>query len=429
MLKEKVLTYDLMQPINIYDLNDLRNKEQLHTAFWNYEFGQYDGLKNETEYKIYKKNLIKQSSFLSEKDYQKINDSNKLKFSLLHQTLYPWLYGFRYNSLSDIIKSSNGKGIVLCVGDEQFKYAISTIDSIRNVINSTLPIEIFYNGEGDLSIENQTKLKEFKDVYISDISTYFDRTMINIKGWAIKPFAILASRFEEVILMDADVIYLHDPAELFEEEGYLTMGTLFFKDRTLYPGPTKELKWIKEWLVDPLPETQSLRFFNEKSKHEMESSTVLIHKTKTLIGLLSVCKLNEGKLREDVMYKAVYGDKETFWIGFDMAQQHYNLYSVPCAFVGKINEKKNMVCGHIGHVVNDKVYFWNGHLVKDKRAVVIKYIDEFNGYYIDDDTIEWTGDLGCLIFKNKEPTKFTDEERQTFRSIFDLVREKKYIEL
>ncbi len=431
ILKEKIFMNEMTKPINIKDFTSLRNKEQLHTAFWNYTFGQYKNLKNKKGYKTYKKMLIEESSFLAEKNRTIINDKNKLYFSALHQNLYPWLYGYRYKSLGDLVESSKGKGIVICVGDNQYKYAISTIDSIRNVLKSTLPIEIFYIGEGDLSIEHQNNLKKFENVYISDITTYFDNNIIKIIGWASKPFAILASRFEEVLLMDADAVYLHDPEELFEEENYRRMGTLFFKDRTLVPGPNKELEWIKQWLVDPLPETKSLRFFNEKTKFELESSTVLIHKTKTLLGLLSACKLNEGDLREQVVYRVVYGDKETFWLGFDMAQQHYNLYSVPCAFVGKINEAEEKVCGHIGHVVNDKVYFWNEHFVKDKRVgeSELKYVDEFDGYYIDDDNIQWTGDLGCLIYKKarRKPSKLSDEERETFKNTFELIKEKKYI--
>eukprot|EP00833_Pecoramyces_ruminatium_P017539 jgi/Orpsp1_1/1191571/evm.model.d7180000087073.1 len=427
MIIGKVLLYDMSKQINVYDFNDLRNKIELHTALWDFEFGEYKTPKNKNnELLAYREKLINNSSFLSTNKFNELND-NKLMFSVLHQSLFRWLYGHRYYSLSDIVKSSNGKGIVICAGNPHFKYVRSTIDSLRNILNSTLPIEIFYNGEDDLSEENRKILNEFDNVYLSDISTYFDNKIIDISGFAIKPFSILASRFEEVLLMDADVVYLHDPEELFEEEGYLNTGTLFFKDRTLFPGPNEQLNWLKLWMVDPLPETKSLRFYNEKTKHEMESSTVLIHKTKTLIGLLSVCKLNEGKIRKDVVYKMVYGDKETFWLGFDMARQHYNMYSVPCAYVGKVNENK--ICGHIGHVVDNKLYFWNGHLVKEKKNVdSLEYID-FDIYFMENDHIEWSDDLSCLTFYEKygKPVNFSKEELQVYNQIIEREKEKKFI--
>ncbi|OUM68967.1 glycosyltransferase family 71 protein, partial [Piromyces sp. E2] len=214
------------------------------------------------------------------------------------------------------------RGIVISTGDKHFRYARSTIDSLRNIHNCTLPIEVIFNGDRDLSKENQKLLGKYKNIYLTDISTYFKNDIIKVNGWAIKPFAILASRFEEVILLDADVFYLRNPEELFEEEGYRKTGTFFFRDRTLFPGSNPASVWLKEWMINPLPETRKSRFWNEKSYHEMESSTVVLHKTKTILGLLNTCIFNEYKYRNDV-YKMVYGDKETFWIGFDMARQSY----------------------------------------------------------------------------------------------------------
>ncbi|OUM64547.1 glycosyltransferase family 71 protein, partial [Piromyces sp. E2] len=257
------------------------------------------------------------------------------------------------------------RGLVISTGNKHFKLARSTIDALRNIIHSKIPIEVIYYGDKDLSKENRKILTKYKNVYITDISSYFDSNSINIVGWAIKPFAILASRFEEVILIDADVMYLQDPLDLFDDPVYIEKGTLFFRDRTLFPGTNPAVQWVKSWMIDPLPETKALRFWNEISQHEMESSTVVINKTKNIVGLLSVCKLNEGRIRTNAVYKYVHGDKETFWMGFDMARQHYYINYTPAVYMGyHIN---NRICGHIGHMLlNGKIMFWNGHIVKDK---------------------------------------------------------------
>ena len=406
---------------------ELRNQIELHSALWDSVFEREDILKFKNGISKYKNGLLQESSFMSQKHFKKNISGNKKMLATLHQDLYPWLYGHRYHSFQKMIESFNGKGIVICTGEKHFRYARSTIDALRNVINCTLPIEVFYAGNNDLSLENRNILSGYENVYLSDITTYFDNTIVDIEGWAIKPFAILASRFEEVILMDADVVYLHNPEDLFEEEGYLKVGTLFFKDRSLFPGPNNQIRWMKSWMSDPLFETSKLRFYNKQTIHEMESSTVVIHKIKTLTGLLAACKLNEKRIRSEVVYKKVHGDKETFWIGFDMARMHYNLNPTPMAFTGKCY--KNKFCGHIGHLIHNKLYFWNGHLVRDKSKINnLKFID-FEGYYVEDRNIKWTDNLECFYFNKtlKEPTPFSTEEKDTLRIIIEREKTLHYI--
>eukprot|EP00833_Pecoramyces_ruminatium_P017212 jgi/Orpsp1_1/1191244/evm.model.d7180000084351.1 len=140
--------------------------------------------------------------------------------------------------VSNFLKKKNRKEIVICTGEKT-----SIIDFLRNIINSTLPNEVFYSGENDLSIEHrQILINDYDEVYVNDISTYFNNEIVNIEGWAIKSFAILASRFEEVILMDADVIYLRDPAELFGEKGYKRLGSLFFQRSNTLSGAQFRIK-------------------------------------------------------------------------------------------------------------------------------------------------------------------------------------------
>ena len=46
------------------------------------------------------------------------------------------------------------------------------------------------------------------------------------RGWAIRPFSILASSFKTVVLADADTIFLRDPRILINETGFLGYGSL-----------------------------------------------------------------------------------------------------------------------------------------------------------------------------------------------------------
>jgi hypothetical protein len=421
----------ILDPLQPKEFIKLRKREELHTQLWGSIFGKNNTIMNAEELIKYKQKLIEESAFLSQ---DHINNSNlplnKKLFAMIHRSLYPWLYGHHYNSLGDIIKSSNGKGIVICVGNKYIRYASSIIDSLRYVIETKLPIEIMYYGKDDLHQHYINFFRRLKDIYITDLSTFFDNDIVGIKGWAIKPFAVLASRFEEVILIDADSFYLRDPIELYDEKGYQEKGTLFFKDRTLHPGSHIGIKWLKSWMIDPLPETRELRFWKEASRHEVESSTVVIHKTKTLLGLLNVCKLNEKMIRKSIMYRMVHGDKETFWIGFDMARQSYHLNPLPVAFVGDLvefDEENNgqsswNICGHNGHLLEkNKLFFWNGSLVKTKMEVILEEdIIRFRGYAMEGKDNTWSDDLFCMTLKDdQEITPLSNEEMEIYEEIVE----------
>jgi len=440
-----ILLKKIKKPLTSKDFIELREREELHTSLWHSIFGSVDisATNDNYELQIYKKKLINISSFLSNKNIDNLNIHKKV-LATLHQSLYPWLYNNKFKTFGDLMKSFNGRGIVISTGNRHFRYARSTIDTLRNILNCTLPIEIIYNGDDDLSKENQYLLQDFENVYLTDFSTYFDNEIIKISGWAIKPFALLASRFEEVILLDADVLYLRNPEELFEEEGYKKTGTFFFRDRTLFPGSNPASVWLKEWMVNPLPETKQSRFWNEKSYHEMESSTVVLHKTKTILGLLNACILNEYNYRNDVVYKMVYGDKETFWIGFDMARQSYYMNPSPSIFFGemlsqkekrkynKSNKNNNVLrfCGHNGHMLeNGKLLYWNGHLVRDKKHINdFTTLYNFTSYYIEGKHNDWTPGLSCLRIKKRKANKKIFLFDKEIRSIIDriLERENKY---
>jgi len=413
----------IKKKFNAKDFTTLRDRIELHTYLWREIFGEGP----------YSEKTFQEASFLIQNPQQLVGYRRIL--ATLHQSLYPWLYKRRYYSPKNLFKSFNGRGIVICVGDDHFKYAISTIDTLRNIIKTDLPIEIFYNGDDDLSVENRKKLQEYKNIFISDIAKYFDDEPLQISGWAIKPFSILASRFKEVLLMDADATYIRDPAILFEDEGYIETGTVFFRDRTLFPGPHIGSQWLKKWMVDPLPETKINRFFNEKSAHEVESSTVVIDKSKVILGLLATCKFNEKTIRDDVVYQYVHGDKETFWMGFDMARQHYNEIPLPSIFVGEMavgeegdDPDAEQLCGHVGHLARDgKVLFWNDHIVKDKTDE--RYDDrllKFEVYIIESREAMWPS-FHCMNIEERIPIPFSDSEKAVIDQIIAREREMHFV--
>lgn len=60
-----------------------------------------------------------------------------------------------------------------------------------------------------------------------DITEYFSYP---IKGYEVKVHAIVASSFEEVMLLDADNVVYQNPEFLFDSPEYAASGALFWPD-------------------------------------------------------------------------------------------------------------------------------------------------------------------------------------------------------
>jgi hypothetical protein len=126
----------------------------------------------------------------------------------------------------------------------------------------------------------------------------------------MKPFAMLASNFSQVILSDADVFFFKKPESFLEDTGFKKTGSLFFYDRTLGPNWDRGRKWMLSFLPIMRPHVRKSRWLQLRSTHEQESGVVAIDKSKAVLGLMATCKMNDKRERDGVTYDRVYGDKE-----------------------------------------------------------------------------------------------------------------------
>lgn len=207
---------------------------------------------------------------------------------------------------------NGGRGIVLTGGDGQAPYLLTSIASFRR-LGCTLPIEIMYLGENDLSEEWRVELEALDGVLTRDMSQMVKDEGWQLKGWAAKPFAILMSSFREVIFIDADALFFRDPAVMFEDPSYKETGTLFFKDRIIMPESKKQ--WLKEVLPAPLSKkVKTSRYWTGASGHMQESGVVVVDKWRHIIALLIVTRMNgpdrDGNKEKGItgVYDMVYGN-------------------------------------------------------------------------------------------------------------------------
>ncbi|KAE8451530.1 hypothetical protein EG329_003603 [Mollisiaceae sp. DMI_Dod_QoI] len=274
---------------------------------------------------------------------------------------------------------SGSRGIVIPVGTKTLRYAIHLIINIRTVLRSRLPIQIFYAGEDDLPSYAQSRLREVEpDIEFFDILTMFDDNSMGLKrDWAIKPFAALASIFEQVILLDADSVWLQKPEVLFDDAGYKSLGALFFHDRLLWQhGFQDRHKWWKEQMKGQVPSATLKKslVWTEDYAEEADSGVVVLDKSRLplFMGLLHVCWQNTKAVREPVTYKMTYGDKESWWFGLELCGVPYAFEKHYGAVLGETRwqDDKAEVCGFtIAHLdESDRLIWYNGSLLKNKAV-------------------------------------------------------------
>ncbi|KAJ5278576.1 hypothetical protein N7478_003948 [Penicillium angulare] len=237
-----------------------------------------------------------------------------------------------------------GRGIVFTAGDKQAPYLLTSIQSIRN-LGSDLPIEVMYLGNDDLGEDYREELESIPGVITRDLSLMVNDNGWKLRGWAAKPFAILLSSFREAIFIDADSLFVEDPTQLFLDQSYRRTGALFFKDRLFMPQSKKA--WLRRILPTPISkQARKSRLWTGESGHMQESGVVVVDKWRHFCALLMVTRMNgpdrDGNKKEGRIgvYDMVFGDKETFWLSWELVgDTDYAFHDGDAAVMGMVRAK------------------------------------------------------------------------------------------
>lgn len=225
-----------------------------------------------------------------------------------------------------------GKGIVICAGGlTHISNAFVCMKFLRGFTD--LPIELFHAGSREMPEKVSRMLeREFAPIAVRDITDpalrkrYPFLQISNFRGVQIKPFAILHSSFEEILYIDADNIPLQSPEPLFTSEEYLCGGAIFWPDLDRTKGTTEELFRVFGMGSSSL-----------KSDFEFESGQIVLDKRRCWKALLTVCLANSDTSHfRDYCYRHTNGDKDTFRLAFQFAEQSYHLVTRPSVPVGSL---------------------------------------------------------------------------------------------
>ena len=241
---------------------------------------------------------------------------------LLEQRLYPWIFAQHRSSL-DWKNQMSGRGLVTCIPSKYMSLAMASLKGFRTVFGNTLPIHVYYADDEDLDLKSRQRLEEIENVHTFSLAKVFS---LSLKGFQVKPFAILASGFAEVIWFDADLVFLMDPRQMFDDTEYKDTGTLYFHDRPVLgwgdeEGSSIDWTWVQSVIGHGSDFVRSSHAFRGQASNLVDSSAVVMHVSRNLPAMLVVAKMN----LDSVTYEHVWGDKETFWLGFELLRQPWSI--------------------------------------------------------------------------------------------------------
>lgn len=159
----------------------------------------------------------------------------------------------------------SGRGIVTCAGAKFMEGAYVLFRVLRHM-GYTGPIECWYL-KGELYEWHIEALKDL-NITLKDASQEQKKyPAIITHPWALKPYAVVNSDFEEVLFLDSDVIPLRkDFLDLFDSAEFKQTGMILFPDR---PGITdlQHHKWAAMGLPEgPVQGIESGEIFVDKKR-------------------------------------------------------------------------------------------------------------------------------------------------------------------
>lgn len=178
------------------------------------------------------------------------------------------------------------------------RYATHLIRSLKEVLHSELSIQVIYAGDHDLPAEDRGRLRSrFKEVEFLDMLTVVDNATTKLEegGWAIKAFAALYAPFEEVILLDADCVFVQPPEKLFSALSYSSTGALLFHDRLLWQNNFRERHdWRRSQIHEPSATLNKSLVCSEDYAEGEDSGVVVLDKSRldVFMGLLHIAWQN-----------------------------------------------------------------------------------------------------------------------------------------
>jgi Mannosyltransferase putative len=244
-------------------------------------------------------------------------------------------------------KAPGSRGIVMCAGGTYLSEAYASLRQVRKV-GCTLPVDLVHVGPEEFPeaarrvFEQEIGNVRFVDAAAADLGV----PPTNLKGFEIKSYALLLTRFDRVLFLDADSAPLRDPTPLLDAYDQLFWPDYSVSDALVRPA------WACGHFADPIPPGP-----------ETESGQFVVHVNRYLHGLVYAWLLNK---HQDVFYKHYYGDKDLFRLGFLMAGLPFRQAACMPGLVGNaLPSGHPLLCAMVQHAPDGTPLF--AHRTMHKR--------------------------------------------------------------
>lgn len=220
-----------------------------------------------------------------------------------------------------------GRGIVITIYPSILEKSQVILDYFRNVINCTLPIELWIN-PSEISENDQLKFKSISNLTIKNLNSNADPNTLfspsNPQGYDWKIISLINSGFRELLFLDADNLPLRDPEFLFDTLEYQKNGAIFWPD--YWRGSNRAPNW----------KLLNLTCLNELEK---EAGQIILDKSRHWKSLqLAMFLMHESSF-------SFFGDKDTFTTAMRVLNEPYFFYPKELVSVGFMSTEKQTFCG------------------------------------------------------------------------------------
>lgn len=238
--------------------------------------------------------------------------------------------------------ADSARGIVLCAGGRGLlSQAYSNLDAIRRLHGCQLPVELFYSGSAEISESSRSLFEsEFAPLRCIDaraLPAPAGHTHSPAPaGFPLKAFALLASEFDEVLMLDADSVPVQPPEPLFDSPEYRQTGNLFWPDSALlsvlvhHPRRFGDLS-LRDFGTASAVQTVNPRIYDyvdlprpatlDRIDYETEAGQILIDRHRVRNALDMAWAVNA---RASFFDRYLYGDKDTYRIAFGLSNLPFN---------------------------------------------------------------------------------------------------------
>ncbi|GMF19085.1 unnamed protein product [Phytophthora fragariaefolia] len=308
---------------------------------------------------------------------------------------------FRVRSANFDRSVARNKAVVMCMHDGVVPMGLSLVRELRCLGNHEL-VQVYHCFQDELSAKSREMLLEADPrLEIVDVcSDLFEtgaldeETARHFRSWWIKPLALYHTDAREVILLDVDDLFMRDPAVLRTTDGYKQTGTTFFYDRVIAGQEffnhrmDNNISYLKHVLhnfdyasigvregYEPSEHLKQSYAYRDETAHEQDSSVVVVDKSRSGQAMQALWWLiTKERFKESFSY----GDKEAFWLAFELAKQEYffspwGVSVIDSSTNDDLLTHNDSLCGSIAHFMpvedqNPEFLYVNGKALLDPFA-------------------------------------------------------------